>query len=436
MPQLAPNATGRRRGARAGASPPRWSRPSWCGRGYRRSWSRRPAGRSRAAPATAASSSSTAEIVSIHSTSQPPSASASACSANAASPGLAGRARRSARRSRRSAPSSPRPAPAGRRRRRPRGRGAPPPGSARRRAPARHAGARRIRLPPKLLVRMRSEPASTKLWWTARTRSGCSRFHSSGDAAGLEAEREQAGAHGAVGDHHRPAGEQIAQRIGHGSQRELGQAAPPAPCRRRGRLSAALVRPAARRRARRCCTMARRSASSRGRPAAISSSVRMQPAHRPGVGSSRHTPTHGEGISFIRRSSFQARAAHRPVGQIEDQRALRKRRHRVEGPTGRARALLGSHARAAPPSSPASGSPCPAELTRDVTLSCADPPPSSARPGHVGRLARRDAAAALGPRITPAFELTAAKLPVSDQRSSGGAAPARSGRPATTGEAE
>ena len=147
-----------------------------------------------------------------------------------------------------------------------------------------------------------------------------------GRCAGLEAEREQAGAHGAVGDHHGLAREQGAERIGHDQiKRELGQAAPPALRRRRGRLSAALVRPAARRRARRFCTIARRSASSAVGQQAISSSVRMQPAHRPEVGSSRHTPMHGEGISLIRRSSFQHRAAHRLIGQIEDQRPPRKR---------------------------------------------------------------------------------------------------------------
>jgi hypothetical protein len=38
----------------------------------------------------------------------------------------------------------------------------------------------------------------------------------SGAAPRLEPEREQAGAHGAVSDHDRPAGEQIDQRVGPG----------------------------------------------------------------------------------------------------------------------------------------------------------------------------------------------------------------------------
>ena len=39
-----------------------------------------------------------------------------------------------------------------------------------------------------------------------------------GRCAGLQAEREQAGAHGTVGDHDRLAGEQIGQRVGHRSR--------------------------------------------------------------------------------------------------------------------------------------------------------------------------------------------------------------------------
>ena len=54
-------------------------------------------------------------------------------------------------------------------------------------------------------------------------------------------------------------------------------------------------RPAARPQA---LTIARRSASSAVGQSAISSSVRMQPAHRPEIGSSRHTPMQGEGISI------------------------------------------------------------------------------------------------------------------------------------------
>jgi hypothetical protein len=97
---------------------------------------------------------------------------------------------------------------------------------------------------------------------------------------------------------------------------------------RRGRLSAALVRPAARRRARRRCTIARRSASPAAGQAAISSSVRMQPVHRPEPGSSRHTPMQGEGISLTRRSSLRGGMARRPVAEIEHKGSPRKRRHR------------------------------------------------------------------------------------------------------------
>jgi hypothetical protein len=57
----------------------------------------------------------------------------------------------------------------------------------------------------------------------------------------------------------------------------------------------------------------------------------MQPVQRPEAGSSRHTPMQGEGISLIRRSSFQDRAHIAWVRQIEDERALRKRGRGANG---------------------------------------------------------------------------------------------------------
>ena len=104
-----------------------------------------------------------------------------ACSANTASPSAAVEAPRRARRSRRSGRCRPRPAP-GVRPRRPASRASL---AAARFSSATRASApcsmRRMRLAPKLLVRSRSLPASTKPWWTARTWSGRSRFQSSGE---------------------------------------------------------------------------------------------------------------------------------------------------------------------------------------------------------------------------------------------------------------
>ena len=236
----------------------------------------------RAAPATAASSSSTAEIVSIHSTSQPPSARASACSANAASP--AGRS---------SAPIGAKISPVGPIEPATRtGRPAPSATARARLAAARFSAPTcacapcrpsRKRLAPKLLVRMRSEPASTKLWCTARTRSGCSRFHSSGDAP---VSRPSANRLVPMAPSATTTGWRASRSVsGSAIVPDDGfQSAPRPPRRRRGRLSATLVRPAARRRARRRCTIARRSASSAVGQSAISSSVRMQPVHRPEIG--------------------------------------------------------------------------------------------------------------------------------------------------------
>jgi hypothetical protein len=120
----------------------------------------------------------------------------------------------------------------------------------------------------------------------------------------LEPEGEQGGAYGRR-RRPRPAGgpgRSVADETRFSGQRRF-QSVPTGARRRRGRLSATLVRPAARRRARRRCTIARRSASPAPGHAAISSSVRMQPAHRPVPGSSRHTPMQGEGISISRRLS-------------------------------------------------------------------------------------------------------------------------------------
>jgi hypothetical protein len=131
-----------------------------------------------------------------------------------------------------------------------------------------------------------------------------------GRRARFEPEREQAGADGAVGD---ATGRRASRSVKGSAMSQVSasfsrggrqfQSGVVALRRRRGRLSAALVRPAARRRARRRCTIARRSASSAAGQIAISSSVRMQPAHRPVPGSRWHTPMQGEGISITRRRS-------------------------------------------------------------------------------------------------------------------------------------
>ena len=219
---------GARRGARAGASPRRRSRPSWCDRGYRRSWSRPSAGRcARRRPSRRQLLA--AEMVSIHSTSQPPSARASACWRT---PPAACRSRGPDGAVRRSAPSSP--PPTGRR---------PIGDRTARRAAARLSAPtcactpcrlRRKRLAPKLLVRMRSEPASTKLLVHRAHALRLLQVPQLGRCASLEAEREQAGAHGAVGEHHGPASEQSAERIGHGpgAGTRSGCAAAPPPASR------------------------------------------------------------------------------------------------------------------------------------------------------------------------------------------------------------
>ena len=123
-------------------------------------------------------------------------------------------------------------------------------------------------------------PASTKPWWTARTRSGCSRFQSSGACAGLEA-RARTG--WCPWRRRRPGPAGGASRSVSGSAmvpgRRLFSSAPRPPRRRRGRLSATLVRPAARRRARRRCTIARRSAS----PAAGQARDLVERAHAAGA---------------------------------------------------------------------------------------------------------------------------------------------------------
>ena len=206
------------------------------------------------APWTAASTSSAEDMVSIHSRSAPPAARARACSAKAAVASSMVRA-----------PSGTISSPVG-----------PIEPATTTGRPAWSATCRateaaawlssatrswawcslsRCRLPPKLLVRMMSEPACDEAAMHRGDALGMLDVPQLGAVAGGQAEREQAGAHAAVGQQHRPRGQQSVECGGH-DQAALTLA------RRRGRLSATLVRPTARRRSRSSCRIASRSAVS------------------------------------------------------------------------------------------------------------------------------------------------------------------------------
>jgi hypothetical protein len=139
-----------------------------------------------AAPFTAAATSSLEDMVSIHSTSTPPSAKALACSAKAA---MASASVSEPMGSNRSPVGPIEPATITSR---------PtwsfmalsatlrPISAARLLISCTRSWAwcsfSRFRVPPKLLVRKRSAPESTKLWCSASIRSGCSKFQSSGES--------------------------------------------------------------------------------------------------------------------------------------------------------------------------------------------------------------------------------------------------------------
>ena len=133
-----------------------------------------------AAPATAASTSSAEDMVSIQSRSAPPCGQGLRLLGEGGGRLVHGHRRRAARSARPWGPSSRRPATG-----RPAASATP---RASRAAAALSSATRswawcsfsRCRVPPKLLVRMMSEPAATKPRCTAATRSGWRTFHSSG----------------------------------------------------------------------------------------------------------------------------------------------------------------------------------------------------------------------------------------------------------------
>ena len=95
-------------------------------------------------------------------------------------------------------------------------------GSVRACAPSRLCSMSRRRLPPKLLVRMMSAPASTKARCSARMRSGWSAFQSSGVSPGGEAHGEKVGAGRAVGEQRPAFGQQGLQHVQFPCRRPAG----------------------------------------------------------------------------------------------------------------------------------------------------------------------------------------------------------------------
>ena len=241
------------------------------------------------APCTAASTSSAADMVSIQSTSAPPAANACACSAKAA----AASSMVSGPRGTISSPVGPiEPATTTGR----------PAASATPRA-TRAAAQVQLGHPLLGLVQLQPMPAAAEAVGQDDVSAGLDEAAMHGRdplgmpdvpqlraVAGRQAQREQAGTHPTVGEQHRPRREQRIQ--GRHGQTALTLA------RRRGRLSAGLVRPTARRRSRSSCRMSSRSGVSAYGQRAISCVVRMQPSHRRRPTSRRQTPIQGDGMSL------------------------------------------------------------------------------------------------------------------------------------------